>query len=287
LRVLAAKVATRGLGSPLTDQSIATSVLPDLTVDSGFSEGEMVSLAEKYAHVSIANVPQFTFPVTDVQTGSLLYEGYYYGDVVFPVQPNGLDAVNQIFDVPAGDNSFTDSALPAPKSFKMTIENGTGVTNQAASISTPLRQKGFDVVSTGDVASPGPVSESVVWYGGPPPPAHGNWTSPGLAAAQTVLAQLEGPAILGYNPKEVTPGAIVTVETGTGLTVKPTTKVTTKTTKSHSTTTTNTSVTTTTAYDPPGLKGNGDFTAPSAVSQALEPYDPRACNAAGTGPGPS
>ncbi len=285
LRVLAEKVATRGLGNLVTDQNIATSVLPDLTVDSGFSEGEMVSLARTFAHTSITNVPQFTFPVTNVQTGSLLFYGFYYGAVVFPVQPNGLDAVNQIFDVRAGDNSFTGAALPSPSSLKITVENGTGAANQAASIANLLRAKGFDIVSTGDVTSPGPVSESVVWYGGPPPPAHGNWTSPGLAAAQAVLAQLQGPAILGYNPKSVTLGAIVTVQTGTGLTVKPT--PTTKTTKPHSKSSSTTSVTTTTAYVPPGLKGNGDFTAPSAVSQALAPYDPRSCNAAGTGPGPS
>jgi LCP family protein required for cell wall assembly len=286
LRVLARKVAARGLSNPLTDQSIATSVLPDLTVDNGFSEGAMVSLARTFAHTSITNVPQFTFPVTNVETGSLLYQGYYYGDVVFPVQPNGLAAVNQIFNVATGMNSFTGAALPSPSSLKITVENGTRVANQAASIANPLRAKGFDVVATGDVTSPGPVSESVVWYGGPPPPAHGNWTSPALAAAQTVLAQLQGPAILGYNPKNVTPGAIVTVETGTGLTVTP--KSTTKTTKPHTkTSSTSSAATTTTAYVPPGLKGNSKFTAPSAVSAALAPYDPRSCNAAGTGPGPN
>src|SRR5665213_2400689 len=286
LRVLAEKVATRGLGNFVTDQNIATSVLPDLTVDSAFSEGEMVSLARTFAHTSITNVPQFTFPITNVQTGSLLFYGYYYGDVVFPVQPNGLDAVNQILDVKAGVNSFTGAALPSPSSLKITVENGTGAANQAASIANPLRAKGFDVVSTGDITSPGPVSEAVVWYGGPPPPAQGNWTSPGIAAAQTVLAQLQGPAILGYNPKNVAPGAIVTVETGTGLTVTP--KSATKTTTTHKkTTTTSSGATTTTNYVPPGLKGNSKFTAPSAVSATLAPYDPRSCNAAGTGPGPS
>jgi LCP family protein required for cell wall assembly len=285
MRVLAAKVSARGLGNPLTDQSIATSVLPDLTVDNGFSEGTMVGLAEKFAHTSITNVPQFTYPVTSVVTGSLLYQGYYYGDVVFPVQPTGLNAVNQIFDVGTNDNTFTGAALPAPSSFKMTVENGTGVANQAASIANPLTAKGFDILSTGDVTSNGPVSESVVWYGGPPPPAHGNWTSPELADAQTVLAQLQGPAILGYNPKEVTPGAIVTVQTGTGLTVAST--ATTKTTKPSSATTAAKAgaTTATTVYVPPGIKGNSDFNAPSATDPALKPYDPRSCNAAGTGPG--
>jgi len=291
LRVLAAKVAARGLGNPLTDQGIMTAVLPSLTVDNGFTEGKMVSLAESFAHTSIANVPQFTYPVSDVETGSLLYQGYYYGDVVFPIEPSGARAVNTILDVKSGTNSFTGTALPAPSSVKLTVENGTGITNQSASIANPLRARGFDVLSTGDVTSNGPVSETVVWYGGPPPPANGNWTSPGLAAAESVIDQLAGPAVLGYNPHDVTPGATVTIQTGDALSVNPVASTTTTTTtKKHGHTTTTTgssSTTTTTVYEPPGMRNNPDFTAPNAVSPTLEPWDPRGCNAAGTGPAPS
>jgi LytR cell envelope-related transcriptional attenuator/LytR_cpsA_psr family len=287
LRVLAAKVAARGLGNPLTDQRIATSVLPDLTVDSGFSEGEMVSLARNFAHTSIAVVPQYTYPVTNVETGSLLYQGYYYGDVVFPVQPDGLTSIDRIFDVAPGDNTFTGAALPAPTKVTVSVENATGIASETAAIATPLRARGFRVIATGNVTSPGPVSESVVWYGGPPPPKAGNWVSPSLAAAQAVLGQLEGPAILGYNPSALTPGATVTVWAGTGLSVKPAPSSSTTTTTKPTSSTSTTSVTTTTQYDPPGVKGNGAFTAPSSVNPALEPWDPRACNAAGTGPGPS
>jgi LCP family protein required for cell wall assembly len=292
LRVLAAKVASRGLSNPITDQSILTAVLPDLTVDSGFSESKMASLAENYAHTSIANVPQFTYPVSNVNSGAngLLYQGYYYGDVVFPVQPNGQEAINTIFDIKHGYNSFTDKPLPAPSSIKLTVENGTGVTNQAAVVANPLRAKGYDVLSTGDVTSDGPISETVVWYDGPPPPESGDWTSPAQAAAQSVLAQLQGPAVLGYNPKMVTAGAMVTVQTGTGVTVTSrATAATTTTTKhkkssSNGTSTTTSPVTTTIVYTPPGMKNNADFTAPSATNMPLQPWDPRACNAAGTGP---
>jgi len=285
LRVLAAKVAARGLGNPIVDQSIATAVLPDLTVDNGFGEHEMVNLAERFAHVSIGTAPQYTYPVTNVESGSngLLYQGYYYGDVVFPVQPDGLDAVNRIFDVPTGYNSFTDDPLPLPSTFKISIENGAGVANEAVAIANPLETKGFDVVSTGTVTPDGPVAESVVWYGGPRPPANGNWHSPSLAAAQTVLAQLEGPAVLGYNPHKVTPGALVTVQTGTGLSVRPTAKKTTTTTSKKPKSSTS-STASNAVYDPPGIKNSSEFTAPSAENPTLEPWDPRPCNAAGTGP---
>jgi hypothetical protein len=135
----------------------------------------------------------------------------------------------------------------------------------------------------------------MVWYGGPPPPANGNWTSPGLAAAEAVIDQLAGPAVLGYNPHEVTPGATVTVQTGDALSVNPVASTTT-TTGHHTTTTTKkdghttttmSPTTTTTVYDPPGMRNDPDFAAPNAVSPTLEPWDPRGCNAAGTGPAPS
>jgi LCP family protein required for cell wall assembly len=289
LRVLAAKVAARGLGNLIIDQSIATAVLPDLTVDNGFGESSMVSLAKTFAHTNIANVLQYTYPVLEVETGTYLYQGYYYGDVEFPVQPTGVNSVDQILGVAAGTNSFTDQPLPAPSSFPISIENGTGVASQAATVAHELTVKGFKIKSTGDVTPVGVVGETVVWYGGPKPPANGNWTSPAQSAAQTVLAQLQGPAILGYDPKNVTPGALVTVQTGTDLSVKANVVATKKpasktTTTSGSTTTSVSTTTTTTIYDPPGVRTNNQFSSPSSVSAALAPYDPRACNAANTGP---
>jgi LCP family protein required for cell wall assembly len=291
LRVLAATVAARGLGNPLVDQHLATAVLPDLTVDSGFSEGEMLSLAKTFAHTSIGAVPQLTYPVTDVETDGFLYQGYNYGDVEFPVQPTGVDTVNRVFGVKNGDDSFTNRTLPAPASVGLAVQDGTGVASQAALVARGLVALGFDVTSSGSVTPSGPVSETVVWYGGPPPPANGDWTSPSLAAAESVMDELQGPAILGYDPAMVAAGSVVTLETGTGLTVKPpvvdTSPVTTSTTtaaKGTTTTSTVPSTTTTTIYDPPGIASNPDFTAPSSTDQALQPWDPRACNAAGTGP---
>ena len=296
LRVLAAKVASRGLGNILVDQSLATSVLPDLTVDSGFSEGEMVSLAKTFAHTQIGNVPQLTYPTLEVQVGSYPYEGYLYGDVEFPVEPTGVNTVNQIFGAAGGANSFTGKPLPAPSSLSISVQDGTGAASPTTLVANQLGAKGFNVTSTGADAPVGAVSETVVWYGGPPPPASGDWTSAALAAAQAVLDQLQGPAILGYDPAQVTKGDVVTVETGSDLSVKavaapPTTTTTAKaksttttTAKAKSTTATSSTSTTTTVYDPPGVQANSDFSAPSPVNQALKPYDPRACNAAGTGP---
>lgn len=298
LRVLAAKVASHGLDNLSFDQSIAEKVLPDLTVDSGFSESAMVSLARSFAHTDIAEVKQYTYPVITVQSGSLLYQGYYYGDVEFPLQPTGTSTIDSIFDVGSGDDTFTGAALPAASSVKVSVENGTGVANQAAVIANGLAAKGFVVTSTGNVTPDGPVSESVVWYGGPPPPKNGNWTSPEQADAEAVMAHLQGPVILGYDPSMVTPGATVTVQTGTDVSLRPSLATGVVTASSSAkkgaskasssakgaSKASATSTTTTTVYDPPGVDTNNDFSAPSSINAPLEPWDPRPCNAAGTGP---
>ena len=300
LRVLAAKVSARGLGNPLTDQSIATSVLPNLTVDNGFSESTMVSLATKFAHTNIASVAQETFPVIGLNAPyGYQYKGYSYGSVVFPVQPTGYGLIDQLFGASAQMSPFTGHSLPAPSSFKVTVENGSGIANQAASVASQLRSRGYHVVAQGTRTPTGPLTETVVWYGGTPPPANGDWHNPGLEAAQSIMEQLEGPAIMGYNPSEVTPGALVTVQTGTGLTLKPLAPATTtkkKVVTSFSPARLNDSVvalaaasstSTTTSSVPSGIASNPNFGTPSSTNPSLEPWDPRACNAAGTGPAPT
>jgi hypothetical protein len=100
------------------------------------------------------------------------------------------------------------------------------------------------------------------------------------------MSELEGPVVLGYDPAEVTPGDYVTVLTGTALSVATKdwtapTATTTTTTLHHGTTTTTVkpTVTATTVVDPPGIRGNGSLSAPSALAQPLMPWDPRACSA--------
>jgi LCP family protein required for cell wall assembly len=273
LRVLASKVASRGLGNPFTDQSLISSVIGSLQVDQNFSENHMIALARDFASANIASVPQLTYPVVEVTDGSLLYQGYHYGDVEFPTEPSGQTTLRSIFDVGANENSFDYQPLPATNSFKVSIENGSNIAGQAATIAGDLAKRGFRIQSIGTRTPNGVVNETVVYYGGSPPPLSANWTSANLAAAQEVLNQLSGPAILGYDPSEVTPGALVTVQTGNGLGVTNLAKKTsTPTTTKHSTTTTTVA------------PSSGVFSAPTPTNQPLEPYDPRACNAAHDGP---
>ena len=260
LRVLAAKVASRGLSNPFTDQSIALSVLSSLQVDQNFSEHHMISLAETFAHVKINNVEQLTYPVASVVGGSYLYKGYYYGDVVFPINPTGAAVIRKVFFVNPNQNTFNYKLLPTPSSINVTVENGTGTTAQAATIGNGLKALGFHVTGVGDRTPVGKANETVVWYGGSPPPSSGNWKSPGLAAAQAIMRKLSGPVIMGYDPAEVTPGALVTVQTGNGVSVVA-------------------SITKVQPSTATQAKSTNPILEPTLpTNQPLAPYDPRACS---------
>jgi LCP family protein required for cell wall assembly len=295
LRVVADKIASMGIGNPIQDQNLATAVLPHLVVDNGFSEPSMVSLADAYHAVSISKTPQLTYPVVlnygdPALGGSYSYKGGSYGDVEFPVQPGGWQTVNGVFGVKNDQSPWNGKPLPNPAGFHVSVMDGSGIVGQQAQIAAALQHRGFQVTQTGVWTPVGPSSETVVWYGGPPPPTNGNWVSASQAAALRVMAQLEGPVTLGYNPAMVTHGDMVTVQTGTALTVAPTdlaappppttTSTTTTTAPSGSTsssTTTTRPVTATTVYDPPGISQDNGLSKPQDTAQPLQPWDPRAC----------
>lgn len=292
LRVVAAKIAGMGIGNPSSDLSLATTLLPDLTVDDSFNEGEMVSLAEAFHAVSISAVPQDTYPVvlnfSDPANGySYLYKGGFYGDVEFPVQPGGWQTEDQIFGVQPGFSTWTGAPLPPPSAFHVSVVDGSDVPNQQTTIAAQLRGKGYDVTATGVRTPVGSSAETVVWYGGPPPPPNADWHSASLEAALRVMTDLEGPVTLGYDPALVLPGSMVTVQTGNDVSVAtkdwtapPTTTTTIAGTTSStlaSSSTTTTHPTTVTVPDPPGVNTDPTLSKPSSVASPLMPWDPRAC----------
>lgn len=252
----------------------------------------MVSLADTYHATKIAGVPQYTYPIVlDMgdpnDFGDYIYKGGNYGEVEFPVQPGGWQAVDTIFDASNFESPWNGKPLPHANAFHVSVENGSGVPNQQATIASQLADKGFVVTTTGVRPAVGTTSETVVWYGGPPPPKNGDWVSASQAAALRVMSELEGPVTLGYNPGEVTPGDMVTVQTGSALSVAAadlsapppptTTSTSTSTSSTLKTTPTSAPVTATTVVDPSGIAADGNFSKPSALASPLMPWDPRAC----------
>jgi hypothetical protein len=128
-------------------------------------------------------------------------------------------------------------------------------------------------------ATPFGVREETVVY-------HENNSVASIAAAQSVLRTIEGPAVMALG--RTTAGATVTVLTGSDVSVLPPPPVPTTTTtskgKQHhgATTTTTKPVTQITVVDPSAVKHDTSLSAPTDVTQALQPWDPRSCGPNGT-----
>jgi LCP family protein required for cell wall assembly len=279
LKVLADAVKAKGIANPLTDQRLATSVAKYLTVDQGFTTSNLLSLAEHFHGVSVGSVPELTVPVVLVETGAsgYLYQGYYYGDVEFPIDPGVTQTVDRFLDVGPDVNTMDGQPLPTPSSVTVSVLDGSGVANQQHVVAAGLRRRGFAIHGEG-TATPFGVREETVVY-------HANNSAASLAAAQAVLHTIEGPAVMALG--RTTAGAEVTVLTGSDVSIiAPPHKSTTTTTlkkKHHGPSTTTTRPTTQiTVVDPSAVKHDTQLSAPTDVTQALQPWDPRSCGPNGT-----
>jgi LCP family protein required for cell wall assembly len=282
LRVLATAVAKKGLSDPLTDRSIITGVAPDLTVDSGFTSSHMINLVLTYHSVKIDSAPQLTLPVLEDTFGSYEYKGGDYGDIEFPTQPDDQSVVDSFLGITSSTNSMTGAPLPAPGKITVSVDNGTGVTDQATTTSAALGALGFHMTALGDTTPVGQEAETVVYYG--------SKSAAVLAAAQEVANSISGSVTLGYNPSMVLGGAEVTVVTGTSFSVNPPQAPTPKTSTSPKKAKGSKGTTTTTTTVPPTTTTTTNatsdlFSAPNSPDEGLKPWDPRSCTASG-GEGP-
>ena len=115
LRVLASAVKAKGLSNPITDQQLVSGVVGQLTVDSGFSASDMISLVLGYHNVDVGSAPQLTMPVSVDQFGSYVYQGGSYGDIEFPSEPQDHNAVDQFLGLKSGsEDTYAGGALPSP-----------------------------------------------------------------------------------------------------------------------------------------------------------------------------
>ncbi len=288
LRVLASTVAQRGLGSPGTDFNLLRTVLPDLTVDSGFSLTDLADLALTYHSININKAPQLTLPVMVGTFGTYIYQGGDFGYIEFPTEPLDHNVVDRFLGVQAGTNTMTGAPLPAPSTVTVSVVDGTGTPSTATAASAGLGRLGFHVVAGGSTTPVAQQSETLVTYA--------QQTPADEAAAQAVADSLSGAVILDLGP--TTSGAQVTVTTGTSFSVDATAAAggtvpaSTATTGAAATATAaaataaagtaSTTTSTTVATGNQNALNNG-FQAPSASNPGLTPWDPRACPAGVTG----
>ncbi len=281
LRVLATTVSKQGLGNPLTDQRIVSSVVGQLTVDSGFSASHMVNLALTFHGINANTAPQFTLPVAVSSSLHYYYKGYDYGNIEFPVQPQDAQVVDQFLGLGPDGDTMNGGTLPSPGKVTVSVYNGTGVYDQATTTGNALQALGFHIGTLGDTPPAAAQSETRVYYASRTPAAE--------AAAQLVQHSMSGAVVMAYNPSMVPSGSQVAVVTGTSFSVNPpapATPLATPTTAkgakgAKGSAKTQPAPTTTTPTTAP----NATFSAPSQAVENLQPWDPRSCGPHGT-PGP-
>lgn len=289
LRVLASAVSKQGLGNPITDAQLVSSVAPQLEVDRQFSTSDMIDLVLTFHGVNVGSAPQLTLPVQVDQFGSYVYKGAAYGDIEFPSIAQDQQVVDQFLHVSPDIDTMTGQKLPAAPDVSVSVLNGTGVSNQATDTSTALAGLGFHLVGAGDTQSVGNPSETVVYYASKTPAAE--------AAAEKVARSLSGAVVTALGPTAF--GAEVTVVTGSQFSVNPPpAPVTTGpagaagAAGAASTGTvagpTGTTGSSTSSSAPAGTSGpsrssdaSADFQPPTPASSPLEPWDPRSCTPSG------
>jgi len=281
----------------------------------------MANLVLEFHGMNPNSVPQYTLPVV-VDGEGYYYRGGGYGDVVFPIQPQDSQVVAQFLGVsPTQDSS--GRSLPSPGSFTVAVENGSGEYNQGAKTESALQALGYNVTSVSDTEVGAVTTETTVLYSQPSQLADalrvqsslsglsvlgfdpgivetasggssgGGSSGPGSGSSSTVAGTTAGTIDVG-STLSASQAADVVVVTGSNFAVNPPIGVTNPTSPSSSTTsssTTSTSpvsqgaTTTTTTTVPATISDNPNLSAPSGSTEALEPWDPRSCTAAG-GPGP-
>jgi LytR cell envelope-related transcriptional attenuator len=227
----------------------------------------MANLVLDFHSVSVDSVPQLTLPVSvvidpDSSSGSLMYQGYSYGDVEFPAQSQDQAAIDEVLGVGPTTDTMTGLALPAPSSVTVSVMNGTGAYNQASDTAASLAALGFHTVGTGDTTPVGDLAETYVYYG--------SRSSATEAAAEVVSRSMTGSVIMAYDPSQVADGAQVTVVTGTQFAVNAPRSGPTSSTAAGSSTSTSTAITSTPST-------SGAISSPNPTTSQLASWDPHAC----------
>jgi LCP family protein required for cell wall assembly len=253
MKIVAETAKSKGLTDPVQAANFISAILGQITVDSGL-KSQMLNLVIRYRNLDASTVPESTLPTTSVN--DYYYDGYGIGDVLFPVEPDDLNAIK----------AWDSQALPAPvKPTSVSVVSITGSDQAALDAGGSLTTDGLKVSGASAGAVPADTSETLVMY------------HPGdVARALYVMKYLSGAVMMQVSPSQA-PGT-VQVQLGSTVNVTTTHPHTTTTAPAPSSSTTKApatggakhSVVTTTVPTPGGLT-------PSPRGDQQEPWDPRSC----------
>jgi LCP family protein required for cell wall assembly len=182
------KAQSAGLFNLTAINGIVGGVVNNLTVDSGFSQSEMLKLAKIYRNFNPDATPTATLPTVGTVIGG--------GDVLLLVksEASAVIAAWQGISPPAQGPAVTAPAVPAitvpPANINVSVLNGSGRTGEATKATTGLRAMGFNASIGGNGSADSfTYSTPVIRYG-----------AGGLSAAQEVQRDIAGGALLQSAP---------------------------------------------------------------------------------------
>ncbi len=266
LQVLAEQVKAAGIGNPVRDLALLNSVYKDLTLDSQFSESEMLSLLQTYRHANPATAPTGTLPIAfEGGTSGYIYNGANYGSIVFPQLPADTQMMDAILGL------VTPNI--ATSKISVTVVNQSHVSGQGVQVANQLQSLGYRVGAPQTAAPTANPEESVIYY-----------TPGNLQKAEVLRASLAGSVIMGEVPSNSF-GTALELTTGDQIAVG--TKVTATTPPASPSTTASGSQNTASAQSstkPTSSQGTiavPNITAGTQINtiQQPQPWDPRACPA--------
>jgi LCP family protein required for cell wall assembly len=249
LRDLVDTIKAEGLNNPLTAERVLNSITNDITIDSGFSESDLLKLGSEYRNINPATVPGLTLPITTVNNYNP------FGDVDFPSEPQDQQVIDQFL------GSGSPPVVPGQR---IEVQNVSGSYGQGLAVDDGLKAAGFTVASFTSGPTVTAPSESVIEY------------APGqLAAAQGLLGRLAG-AVVMYPDPALSPGTL-RLQVGSVLTVAapPSPPVATSPAGTAAAPATSTSSSPSTSPSPQVPTPGGQSTTPSVFP--TQPWDPIAC----------
>ncbi len=245
LRVLVRESKSKGFDNPIRAQAVIGSVVHQVTIDSGFSLGAMLSLLRTYRGLNPDTVPTATLPVSIV--GSYHWKGGSYGDIDMPAEPQDQSVI-------AGFLGAAPATAPT-STVTLKLTDMSGTPGRGSAVAGRLRALGFTVAGTAQTPAPAKPVETVVRY------------HPGsLAEGNTVLASLSGSVMLAAD--QSVPAGQVALDIGSDAAVA-------------SPPAPSTAPATSPATAAPAASPTPSPSASSAITPAhfpAESYDPTACH---------
>ena len=149
IRKVIAKAKAQGLNNITKINGVVGGIVSNLTIDSGFSQSEMIVLARRYRNFNPSNLPSATLPTTQAVIGG--------ADVLLLQKDQAQQVINVWEGLPAaGTAPAAAGPVPAlnPSTITVGVLNGSGVSHQASQAAQALSSAGFNASISGSGQAP-------------------------------------------------------------------------------------------------------------------------------------